>query len=165
METFFDFIFDNLFIVILIVSGLIGLFNKSKQEQEEEKRPAQRPKTPEMPKRQPEQPMNRRTTQTDTGKQTVKQSYQLSENSYEQARQQQYEELKSRYQAAVDNEKISDISSRINSKKETEDNIQVDMDLKKKITQKGLMESVVMAEVLGPPRARKPYHNILNRRY
>src|SRR5699024_10950928 len=37
-------------------------------------------------------------------------------------------------------------------------------DMKKNLTKQGLIDSIVMAEVLGPPRARKPYRSIIYER-
>src|SRR5690625_1772432 len=49
MESFFEFIFANLFIVIIIVAAIINFVNRSKREDKKQERMPQRPNRPTMP--------------------------------------------------------------------------------------------------------------------
>lgn len=170
MESFFDFIAEYFFLVIIIVGVIINFLSKGRREENKQEQV-------------PKENQRRRPTMTDMKetyeqakemifdtKQEIEDSTQTVEKSIEQQRQEQYDRLRNRYKPTTltdskdHNEGIqSGFESRpLNVERRETEAINVNLD--KKLTSKGLIESVIMAEVLGPPRALSPYQNIVSKR-
>lgn len=166
-------IFDNLFIIIIIISGIIGFFNNSnekqkQQEKEKKKAPPQRPRrtVPERtPERKPQPVAEQRVYREERSRDTV------STASIAEQQKQQMEKLASKY-SAISNSKIEDLKSQTNSgsillepEKETSKKQER---LKKQVVgnlgAKGLVNGIIMSEILGPPRAKKSYKSVLDDR-
>jgi len=89
----------------------------------------------------------------------------------EQQRQEQFDRLRSQFQSAsqpdtedIDEHHSSHLAKSMELQRESVKPTKVNVNLERKITPKGLIESVIMAEVLGPPRALNPYQNRLTKR-
>src|SRR5699024_11147944 len=96
--------------------------------------------------------------------------------SIEEQRAEQYEELRRRMQTPQTNQqdrskdssnlsaenKVKDVDSM--EQKTTPKDLEVAYHLQRNLTREGLAESIVMAEVLGPPRALNPYRNVAAKR-
>lgn len=90
--------------------------------------------------------------------------------SFEQQRDEQYRRLQKQYESVASTDEIetaidpdSPIYTHV-ARTESEANVKTrqtktSVDLKSRLNADGLIESVIMAEVLGPPRARKRYSN------
>lgn len=156
MEGLFDFLFSNPFLVILLIGGLISFFKRNTGEQEPEKAP-----TRPQPK-----PVESR---TDTKKEKAQLPRQKPQpvnevQTVEVYRQQQLNSLKDKLEER--NDRLSDKKSQVSNhirKRQTE-NVASDHKeepfkrrFKGNVTRTGLINSVIMSEVLGPPRAMKPY--------
>lgn len=159
MDEIFDFIFGNLFIVIIIIGAIIKLFgSKSKQEDATQKEPPARvSNTSASQQRRPEQPVRERVTRSEQV------SEQREHLTIEQHRAKQLEQLQRHHQSSRQEDRPHtgmhvEPTVSIVSKETTEDDVTID--LKDKLTHQGLIDSVIMAEVLGSPRALKPYQNI-----
>lgn len=162
-----EWIFDNFFIVIIIISAILGFFknNDEQNKKQEKKKPVpSRPRTvqPER-KRQPraeskvfrEEPREKR----------------LTISSVEEQQKAQIERLASKYKGKVASE-IDDFGKQVITESllnEPEKDPSVNREKMKKqvvsnLSAKGLVNGIIMSEVLGPPRAKKSYQNILKDR-
>lgn len=188
MDSFFDFIFGNFFIVIIIVVALVNLFSKSKGTREQAERTSDQGRstqrrTPTYAERRQEQPTSlsesieqkveqaRETFQQ--ARDTITEATQEMPKSIEEQRKEQYEELRRRMQKTQpdDREHKANVRSATSENNHvpvetdsTADDLKVVQQLEKNLTRKGLAESIVMAEVLGLPRALNPYQNVASKR-
>ncbi|MGM8364621.1 hypothetical protein ACLIBG_03960 [Virgibacillus sp. W0181] len=170
MEELFQFITSNFIMFVIIIGGLISLFrNKQTGEQQSKQRPSNIPET---------------RSQTQSKQEEVRDNWQLDERmqesietmTSEEQREKQLERLKSQVNA---NSHMNRQRSN-NASKDVQDNhksfqplpestdrrlsdSKQDDHFKKKIkgqlNRGGLLESIVMAEVLGSPRSLKPYRS------
>lgn len=163
MEGFWGFISSNIVFVVIIVAALLNFLNRGRKTEEEQER--QRPVNPtanqnnrsDQRKAQVEQPVKR-------VKQTIKTVQESVSKSMEEQRQEQYDRLKRQYESSSQyDEPKRDVKER-KLQPEQEEVVQVNIKLEDKLSSKGLIESVIMAEVLGPPRALNPYQNIVMKR-
>lgn len=167
MESFLEFIFANFFIVLIVVGFIINFFSKNRNE-EERKQQRERRESP-LPDLRETRTYDRARETVQQTKQQLEQRTEATAKTIEEQRQEQYERLRSQYQTAYNEE---DAKKALNqavqgqtSIKRKEEVAKVDIHLDKKLTSaEGLIESVIMAEVLGPPRALNPYQNIVAKR-
>lgn len=173
MDSFFNLIFENFFIVIIIVVAIFNFLSKAKKDSEPQEQQSE--PTREKPKRSIQDLIEEKAEQVkDSYQQTresVEDNAQKGKNLFEEQRQKQYEQLRNQIQATQpkDDQKKEAFSKRNVPEKNliegTEsDGISIDGNIKKKLTKQGLAESIVMAEVLGPPRALNPYQNVAIKR-
>ncbi|WP_087971714.1 hypothetical protein [Oceanobacillus rekensis] len=164
-----DWIFDNLFIIIIIVSGLIGFFrnNDSEEKKKETTKPVP-PKSVRIPNTPPirrEQPRaERKVYKERPTKPTV------STASIEEQQKVQMERLAGKNGAITDSlENLTGQNSLGNSLNEqTENSAMKKESLRKQVTSnlgaQGLVNGIIMSEVLGAPRAKKPFKTVLQGR-
>ncbi|WP_067727375.1 hypothetical protein [Oceanobacillus damuensis] len=165
-----DWIFDNLFIIIIIVSALLGFFrngNDQETTQKEKKRPAP-PMTGRIPKAPPErkaQPRAERQVYREGSRKPT-----VSTASIEEQQKAQMERLANKYNTVTDSiEDLTSQSSRGSNLKEPkrESTIQKQK-MKKQVVgnfeAKGLVNGIIMSELLGSPRAKKPYKTVIQDR-
>lgn len=192
--SFFDFIFDNLFIVAIVLIGLFNLFSGSvkKKVSEQERKSQQRevsraPVEREHPSQRPSEakPLGRFETVAERLEQKAEElgrkverkiddfsQQQKPAKSADEQRQEQMDRLKKEIQqrhTQIESRQIKKTNSSPTNESahasETIDASEVDeLRLNQKLTTSGLIDSVVMAEVLGPPRAMQPYRNIAAKR-
>jgi len=194
---FLDFIFDNLFIVIIIVVGLFNFLSsmgKKKQNENSSQKQTQhqnnKPSTPRPIERRMESASERMEERienvgrkmeekleeysqrlepkSDTKQQTIaeqqKAQYErLKRNvkkvmSGHEHKRYNTEEHKANLKDAPPVEHAPSIQKR-NKPKEING-----LHLEDKLTPRGLIDSVIMAEVLGPPRAHDPYQSVASKR-
>lgn len=178
MDQLIDIIFDNPFFLIIIIGGLFSLFKGKGQEEEKQKQQQQEKQ------RQQQQRQRQQTAQTSerpkpvVAKRThehrprsneeVSAPYQLSveEQRAEQMKQfagnlniDEHSGLKDRPRVADEkrSEEIQGLTSKYSHKK-------FKKEFKKSLTSKGLINSIVMAEALGQPRAKSPYQSVITKR-
>lgn len=188
---FLDFIFDNLFIVAIVVFGIINLFSRStKSNQTEQQQKQSRPTNNGPPKQQTSRTNRSQKEETSPssqrqgpilGRMAEKVENALDEitNQYEQttpnetvAEQQkkQYDQLKKEVQheyAANTDEKNNKVFKQTEHLRKTTKGSShevTDIDVKSLTNRKGLVQGMIMSEVLGPPRGLKPYRSIINER-
>lgn len=178
MESFIDFIFSNLFILIIIFAFIMNMMNRAKKnssKKQTERMPPQKtekknPLEDMFEEFNPLEEIFGKTKQTEhkEAKEILENEPVLHEkqegisSSFEQERQAQYERLRSQIQ--VSSTSVEDVKEFVSNTTREEREQQVEkaksattISLHKNLTQQGLMESIIMAEVLGPPRAHKPY--------
>ncbi|MGJ9457006.1 hypothetical protein [Oceanobacillus sp. CF4.6] len=164
-----DWIFDNLFIVIIIISGLIGFFrnNNTEEKKKETKKPVP-PKSGRIPNAPPvrrEQPRAERNVYKERTKEPT-----VSTASIEEQQKVQMERLASKYGAISDT--IEDLTAQSskgsNLNEPTKESTVMKERMRKQVEgnlgAQGLINGVIMSEVLGAPRAKKPYKTVLQDR-
>lgn len=177
MDSFFSLIFENFFIVIIIIVAIVNILSKAKGESQSTTRTEQ-----------PNDNQKQRKTIQDVFEEKIEQakdSYQQAKDTLtdeaetqaetiEEQRQKQYNQLKERIQTeqpmkTEEKEYQKQFEKRIGLAKESQNEASEKVItnhalLQKKLTKQGLAESIVMAEVLGPPRALNPYQNVAMKR-
>lgn len=102
----------------------------------------------------------------------------IQQTSYEAQRQEQFDRLKQDVRSEAENyskevqkyehkTKISDASGKLSAQKSNNHDKKTKVspiNIEKKLTSRGLIDSVIMSEVLGPPRAVKPFKNVAAQR-
>lgn len=172
MEDFIDFVLSNIFILVIIVGGLINLLSGRKKEERKAERRRQLLEERRRRQREQQKDEQKRPDIEDTPTYVSEHSFeqpieQQVENvemtgDFEQQRQAQYERLREQIQASsmfdADDEEM--IKTRTNEYTSTDTGKQRSSQLhllNESLNRKRLMESVIMAEVLGPPRAYKKH--------
>lgn len=160
MEGLFEAILSNPFLILLILGGIFSFFkgNPEKSQQEQQQRPSGRPTQ-----------THTRTAQEKSTPVHIPQETNIDSLSIEEHRDEQMERL--REQLNTGEHRLPDISKSdssapkvVHSHETSYKYNEFKKDMKRNLTKQGLIDSIVMAEVLGPPRARKPYRNIINER-
>src|SRR5690625_1465184 len=164
MEELIEVLLANPFLILVILGGLISFFrgNKERAKQEEENQPPSRP-TQTQTTRQPsqQQPTQQRTTVQ------RKERVEIDNRSIDEHRIEQMDQL--RKQLSVDSHHMPKEASE--SHFENLERLPLNhtpyrkqkfkKKMKKNVTKQGLINGIIMAEVLGPPRSKKPYRNIV----
>jgi len=188
MEEIINFIFSNFIIVLIIIGGLAKLLggdNKEQQEKHTKRTPSpietkqqtttSREYTAEKYK---QRPINDNATPNQVGEDSsIGEAISIGEQ-----QQKQLEQLagKMKTEAIQDFDNLSNqadnehrimttsLSKGLNEKASVNFNNKPKKEVKKqmqnRLSRKGLIESVIMAEILGPPRARKPYKSVITER-
>lgn len=87
----------------------------------------------------------------------------------EEQRQKQYEKLAGNIAQAAQFEADEEVKPQLLNKQTETQSAKLKQgsfkkNFKKQLTKEGLVNSIVMAEILGPPRAKRPYENVLTKR-
>lgn len=173
MEELIEVVFRNPFLLILLVGGIFSMLTGKPKENSEEEQ-SQRRETTDFPETFPvphEQQQTSQQFEVETSD-----YYNNDSLSIEEQREQQMQRLTAQY--ATNNYEVDDEHSGLKDKAKLAD-IRREMEVEKvkapynkkfkkkftkSLTKKGLINSVVMAEVLGSPRALKPYQSVPTRR-
>lgn len=166
MNGLIDLILENPFFLIILIGGIISLL-KGKSEKVEEDQPAtNRPKTA-----QAENPFERSRQRERTRSAEKVRTEPISSKSIEELREEQMMRFSGQVDSEEDQEekdtdKVSDrVRKEVVGKKITNRHKkEFRNDFNQSLTKKGLVNSVIMAEVLGAPRARKPYETVITKR-
>ncbi|MFD2046104.1 hypothetical protein ACFSTA_12025 [Ornithinibacillus salinisoli] len=167
MQEIFDFLAGNIIFVIIIIGAILRLLGGSKENEQEKRgqnpRPRQNPEprptaTPSGGQRQRN---NQPVKQNETAAQTI---------SIEDQQQQQLERLAGRMNTSKD-QSMDDLTGHSSNLGETFKQPKRNIDshkeenyrkqIKGNLSRNGLVNSVIMAEVLGSPRAKKPYRSVI----
>lgn len=155
MDGFFEIIMP----ILILVGGLIGVFGKSENRKQTSDQ--------QSPNRPTQTTQTRR--QTEQRKRTVheRQQENIQTLSIEEQRDQQMERL--REQIKTGGHRLPEQSKTsspqvVHSHKTSYEFEEFKKDMKRNLTKQGLIDSIIMAEVLGSPRARKPYRSIIYER-
>jgi hypothetical protein len=167
-----DWIFDNFFIVIVIIAGIYGFLKDKTQKQKQQQRKAQNKSrstaTPADAARQQRQGQH---SQKNVSR--PKQQQTVAMKTIGEQKKDQMNQLANKYKTntsqVTTQDKVSHkafIGGRARNPKQ--DHLHTAHGFKKQMKnnmgRKGLINSIVMAEVIGPPRAKKPYKSIIDRR-
>ncbi|WP_200416261.1 hypothetical protein [Virgibacillus salexigens] len=157
-------IFSNIFIIFVIIAGIIGFLRDGWNKYSEKE------SSPNRPNRTP-RPM-RDNSNRDASFPTTSQPQTSSTISVEQQHKEQMERLAGQMGAnrKVDQSESYNKETAFNDltrnveKELTEQQIRLKKQVSNNLTKKGLVNGVIMAEVLGKPRALKPYQNVIYER-
>lgn len=160
-------IFGNIFILIAIVAGIIGFFKNGSDNKGDQQSPNQ-PRPTSTPSGRTNMPSQRTSTSTNTQHSTVDTS------SVEERHQRQLDQLADRYATTKRSaNSIPDNLQRSSSLREGKEKKEEQLSTKQKkfkkrfdrnLTKQGVANGVIMAEILGPPRAKKPYRSVTSKR-
>jgi len=165
-----DFIAENFLIIVIIIGGLLSLFKNKSTPSEADRQQSRN------------QPVSRTGRTEDTkGLSQANTSVSSSSSSEsphgtvsaEEQQQKQLKELQKRMGgssfAVVRERDDGSHEANIKNNLKRPDVVKpyhhehFKKEIKGKLNQKGLIDSIVMAEVLGPPRAKKPYSSIISK--
>jgi hypothetical protein len=176
MEALLELIFGNFFIVLLIIVGILGFLRDSSAKQKEEERKRRSRPTKPVPQAS-RNPQSSRDDSRTTVRDTLEKAREtISSVSVEEQQKDQMEKLADRFNTRA-NEKLDEVQEGVTTaaRNVLQEADKVDLSkeqeqIKKGVTQslrgKGLINGIIMSEVLGPPRARKPYQSVIaERRY
>lgn len=168
MEGLFDLfeaLASNAYIIFIIIAGIVGFFksNSSKQKGEQERKPNKSPGRRTAPSgRKPKQKVY-----------VDNQSDRVYTTSIEEKQNQQMEQMINRY-GTGSNQRMEEMehgafNHRVSHEIIDENGLNKRQShLKKEIGAnlkgKRLINGIIMSEVLGPPRAQKPYRSIISQR-
>ncbi|SEA96541.1 hypothetical protein SAMN05421743_111108 [Thalassobacillus cyri] len=174
MGNFIDFILNNIFLVAVFIGGIISWLNRMNGEQEEE-----RPKRqPSPPNRTPSGPVRPKTEQVERDEQRPgKAAVESKMERYYQEKQKHIKDISDRnigdkqgtgsftYETPNQNihDALPDQMERTKPRQYGKNETAPSLSIKSNLNRKKIAESVMMAEILGPPRAHKP-HRTFSRR-
>ncbi|HLR03847.1 MAG TPA: hypothetical protein VK111_13970 [Virgibacillus sp.] len=166
-----DFIAENFIIIVIIIGGLLSLLkNKSISDDDEHQQTGNR--TASQPQKSGHTPSRRSGAAETSVDQAQSSSY--DSVSIGEQQQKQMEELRKRMgsssKAVITEEGQGSHEAGLHKTLRSPEiqspyhHSEFKKEIKSKLNQKGLIDSIVMAEILGPPRAKKPYRSIINNR-
>ncbi|MUK87088.1 hypothetical protein GMD78_01550 [Ornithinibacillus sp. L9] len=169
MGELIDFFLGNIFFLVIVIGALLRLFSGNSNQNKEEQRKTQQNRPRQQTNPRPSTSPSRANTQRD-----VKTNTTASQSiSVEEQQKQQLEKLAGRMNTKME-QSIEDLSTNTTDLGETlkrpkkEATSLKEEDYRKRIkgnlSRDGLVNSVIMAEVLGAPRARKPYRSVISER-
>lgn len=164
MDVIFD-LFEalaaNSYIIFIIIAGIIGFLKNSSNKQKEEQQ------------KRPNKPLRPRTASA--GGEPKQKVYGDNEadhvytTSIEKKQNEQMEQLANRYRAMGD-QSMEDLEhSAFNDLRKSEIDInqkrsQLKSEIGSNLRGKRLINGIIMSEVLGPPRAQRPYQSVVSQR-
>lgn len=168
MEGLFEALLSNPFFILIILGGLMSFFRDKSKATDEEETTVSRPQ-PSRTERQSQPkkvPLGRMSTEKEA-------TEQMDTRSVTEHRDEQMERLMKQFNVEEDQVTEDSIENQAQSVRSLGKRTQVSETLKQKdfkkrmkdnTTKKGLLNGVIMAEVLGPPRAQKPYRSVIQDR-
>lgn len=162
MEDIIDLIAGNWFLIALIIGGIIKVLSGASEDHEEKRqKPVPRPRTQApRPTPTPSGGGNR----PNTVKPVPVQSVSIEEQQQKQLDQLAGKLLTDQKQTLTDmrdeDHHAQSIDHEIPKMKPNTnyEHVKYKKQIKGQLTRNGLIEGIIMSEVLGPPRARKPHH-------
>ncbi|MGM8213520.1 hypothetical protein ACLIBH_12155 [Virgibacillus sp. W0430] len=170
MEGFIDLITSNFILLFIIISGLISLFKNKSNQQQENKEPSNVPKTyPKEVETKQYKKVEERVQDTiqslSTEEQREKQLERLKDQVRGMSRRESDQMTTSRNDQAFQSTAVTHKNNQLLTNKDKEaDQTSLQKQITGRLNQKGLVESIIMAEVLGPPRSVNPYRPRISNR-
>ncbi|MEC5422215.1 hypothetical protein QGM71_01745 [Virgibacillus sp. C22-A2] len=172
MQGLFDAIFSNFFIVIIIIAGIIGFLrdNTAKQQQQQKQQQERKPVNRPNPTNTPSEGYSR-SQQGRSRDSKPQRTY--STSTIEEQQREQMERLADQYNSSTE---IKQGMDKLSSNAITDDNSlepinelstkqkKLKRQIGKNLNKNGLVNGIIMAEVLGSPRALKPYRSVITNR-
>ncbi|MCT2537602.1 hypothetical protein NC661_01480 [Aquibacillus koreensis] len=154
-------LFGAIIPILVALGWLFGMFKKDDNDQ-----PAKRPQPRPTPS-----PSGPNQTESPTISDVQEEQSSTRVQTYYEQKQEQLDKLRNNMNADsnINSGKIERISSINNQRNENKIEVsstkkQSKLSVKRNLTKRGLAESVVMAEILGPPKAVKPYRSVVQNR-
>lgn len=158
MEGILDAIFGNFLVVLAIIGGIVGfLKDRSNKDKEEGHKPYQVPKPTATPSGGGNYQSQHETTTVQTNRTTLEEQQEIQ-------MQQLAERMNTDTTVSVGgrpNDMIIEKMNRRQGDNDSHEKKKMKKQVKRNLTGKGLVDGIIMAEVLGPPRAVKPYKSVI----
>lgn len=189
MNEIFEFIFANFFLFFIILAGLLSFLRNMLANQPKQKDTKETTKEDGSPLRDVVKRLEEMVETFENQEQTIPQrteekldpiakeesaadrTFQSIEDESKRQYEEQYNRLKEQYQSISQTSEtsINETESRtlhaneklISSRKTNKEEINIELNTR--LNREGLIESIIMHEVLGPPRARRKHHRLINR--
>lgn len=162
MDQIFEILTKNPILIIIILGILFKVFGPKKTDEAQSEQAARQTQQRPQPKTNT---IERARTASEARSKTEYSKPKTTYLSVEEQRAEQLARLKQSYQTS---QTKSDTNSSLEQKGLSDlipQNKQVEhLAIENSLTEQGLINSVVMAEVLGAPRALQPYQNVVQRR-
>ncbi|WP_404453054.1 hypothetical protein LG329_02755 [Virgibacillus necropolis] len=147
MDAIFETIFGNILIILAIVGGIAGFIKDQKNKGSKSTKPYSTPKPTRTPSGGGHQANNEGVS--------TEQTYSTSMR----------EQLDSTTHRAIEHGEHDALSnSNLGTPSKSSNNNQMKKQIKGNLSKQGLVSGIIMSEVLGPPRAKKPYRSVLTDR-
>lgn len=154
MESLIQLIMDNLFIVVIIIAGIIGFFRNSSAEQEQDRGQTNRPRqTPsgggnQTHQRRTHKPQSNPSVPASIEEQQSEQLGRLANQSQTETK----DAMEKLPHDSIIGNTLRDPNKNNSGEKEA-----LRRQVKRNLGKTGLVNGIIMSEVLGSPRAKKPY--------
>lgn len=166
-----DFIAENFIIIVIVIGGILSLLKNKSNPEEEEKQTAKNPATAGSARRSYPSRTHKGGASVDTNYAPSASNKHASVSMEEQKQMEQLQKRMGGSSMAVVEER-NDHSHHADIEVDEKgpgivrphEHNEFRKEIKGKLNKKGLIDSIVMAEVLGPPRAKKPYSSIVSRK-
>lgn len=165
MDAILDAIFSNFFLILVILSGIFSFFKKNAEEQKKNKKP-NKPKT--IPKivqtsSRKTQTTNKRPVYTSKMEDTMEESVQ--QPSIGEQQKAQMERLAKKINTNKEiGRTIEQGPSFSNSEILKTKKIKKRSDFNMQLKSNDLVQGIILSEVLGSPRSKKPYRSVIKER-
>ncbi|MFD1038521.1 hypothetical protein ACFQ3N_08965 [Virgibacillus byunsanensis] len=163
MGNLFEAITGNFFIIVVIIAGIIGfLRDSSAKQKQQERKPSNTPRSTSTPSG------GRSRSQGDYRGNQSQQT--VSSTSIQDQQNEQMKQVADRMGAKKGIEELPHDAIIGNTLREppkeelSHDQLKLRQQIGNNLTKKGLVNGIIMAEVLGPPRAKKPYRSVISER-
>ncbi|HLR40732.1 MAG TPA: hypothetical protein VK091_03590 [Virgibacillus sp.] len=172
MEALLEAIFGNFMIVLIIIGGIVGFLKDKSEKGKQQKNQSESPFETPNPTAAPSTGRDYQTSRHKPAEQVRRQSHQSAPSVGEQ-RAEQMKQLVGRMQTGTsktpENVQPKKIEGNTATAKRSKPVKSQRPDafkkkLKSNLTRDGLVDSIIMAEVLGSPRATKPYRSVIQQR-
>lgn len=166
MGNILELLFGNFLIIIAIVGGIISWINRSRSSDKGKDSREFQPNPTPVSSGDVEKGQEGNGTKKDN---QFPSSLEGGANSYYDQKEAMVKEANSKLEESASlqtNEISNDGTTQNNIKvhKKREKNNKAGLSVNDYLTRKGIAESVIMAEVLGSPRAKKPYRSVIDRK-
>ncbi|ARI77021.1 hypothetical protein [Halobacillus mangrovi] len=167
MGELLDLIFSNFLIVAAIIGGIISWFSGMTKDEEKRKRPMGSPRpdpSPEPQRSSPTSmsPSNNESREMKSGKDRLKEYYEEKQRRLDEVSDHRKNQADAQHTFTYETPKkdVHTLMSRdINSEKQNKEFYAEGWSQSQKWDKKRLAEGIIMAEILGPPRAHKPHRS------
>lgn len=182
IDQFIDILLANPFFIIILIGGIYSLLKGKPDEEEQEKqqeqrRPRQHGSQQTRSRSEEIKPSTQQAKQEQIQKRIKKQQANeqaVQSTSIAEQRQKQMEQFAAQLDVEEENEhtglkkksKLADVKRSEEVQRLASENAkqQFKKDFNNSLTSKGLVNSVIMSEVLGAPRSRNPYESVIEKR-
>lgn len=162
---------EIILVILAIIGGVASLF-KDKTTEQSKKQPHRQPR-PTTPVPDSSQEQKNDQSRYEPSKEAIEMQEQRDSQMQQFAermnrnKQEQEEKYEANLNTNDKGEQKASGDNDFNKQKKQKEFSETDMQkrVRNNINQKGLVDGIIMSEVLGPPRARKPYQNVIIKRF
>ncbi|WP_068674339.1 hypothetical protein [Oceanobacillus sp. Castelsardo] len=169
MEAILEAIFSNFFLILVILSGIFSFFKKNTEDQKKNKTPSKQKTKPKtvQPSARSTETTKKRPVYTSKIEDTIQES--LQQLSVEEQQKAQMERLAEKFNTNKEigrtiEQGLDFSQSFSNSKILKTKQIEKRTDFNMRLKRNDLVQGVILSEVLGSPRSKKPYQTVIEER-